>query len=129
MTWIARNLSQTPFARRSTLYRWREYAGSVEEPRAWIAREAEADAGLAGLIERFMRSGSSQSVEDRVSTTFFYFEKIDFTDFFDDPDLRARVARLDASALSEGQAKARATLIEHFEKWADETGKAKAPRD
>ncbi|GHD04672.1 hypothetical protein GCM10019060_41380 [Novosphingobium pokkalii] len=76
-----------------------------------------------------MRSGSSQSVEDRVSTTFFYFEKIDFTDFFDDPDLRARVARLDASALSEGQAKARATLIEHFEKWADETGKAKAPRD
>lgn len=65
----------------SLLYRWRDYAGSLDEPREWMAEAIRTDRGFASMASRMMSRGTSHSLGDRVSTPHNTFNKETIDDF------------------------------------------------
>lgn len=51
------------------LYRWRDYTGAFDEPRAWVTTATRTDAGFASLVTRLMRTVTSHTWGDHVSTS------------------------------------------------------------
>ncbi|MVA55292.1 KAP family P-loop NTPase fold protein [Agrobacterium vitis] len=51
----------------SLLYRWRDYAGSIEEPRKWAQDAISSDQRLLKLLAQLMTTGTSYRYGDRVS--------------------------------------------------------------
>jgi len=63
------------------LYRWRDYSGSLAEPREWIAKAIRTDEGFASMATRMMSQGTSHSGGDRVATSHNSFNKETIDDF------------------------------------------------
>jgi hypothetical protein len=63
------------------LYRWRDYSGSLAEPREWIAEAIRTDEGFASMATRMMSQGTSHSGGDRVATSHNSFNKETIDDF------------------------------------------------
>ena len=75
------------------LYRWRAYAGSLDEPRAWVMAAIQTDEGFANMATQMMSRGTRQTIGDRVSTPYNTFNREAIADFV---GLDAAKARCDA---------------------------------
>lgn len=63
------------------LYRWKDYSGSIEEPRQWVLSVIQSDEGFAMLASAMMSVGTSHTVGDRVSKVHNIFNRDTVTDF------------------------------------------------
>ncbi|SHJ70739.1 KAP family P-loop NTPase fold protein [Paraburkholderia terricola] len=98
------------------LYRWRDYVGSMDEPREWMARAIRTDEGFASMSTRMMSRGTSYSVGDRVSTPRNTFNRQTIDDFIGIDVAKARCDAIDTAEFPEHEEALR-TLHRSLEMW------------
>ncbi|MFS2180082.1 P-loop NTPase fold protein [Rhizobium pisi] len=94
----------------SLLYRWRDYAGGLDEPRAWVQKVIENDERFFNVIERLMTTGTSRTAGDLVSSRVDSFDKRLLDDLIGEEVARDRLSKLDAFPASDEQRRAIAAL-------------------
>jgi len=98
------------------LYRWRDYTGALDEPRAWVTAVTATDAGFACLATRLMNTVTSYGLDDYVSVSKKTFDK-DTIDHFIGVDVaRRRCEVIDPTEFPEHETALR-TLQSAFEEW------------
>ncbi|MGO7152734.1 KAP family P-loop NTPase fold protein [Rhizobium leguminosarum] len=90
----------------SLLYRWRDYAGGLDGPRAWVQEAIADDEGFLHVIERLMTTGTSHTVGDFVSSRVDSFDKRLLDDLIGEDVARDRLSKVDASRASDEQRRA-----------------------
>ncbi|MBX4894414.1 hypothetical protein [Rhizobium bangladeshense] len=94
----------------SLLYRWRDYAGGVDEPRTWVQKAIASDEGFLNLVERLMTTGTSHTAGELVSSRVDSFDRRLLDDLIGEEVARKLLARLDESGASDKQRRAIAAL-------------------
>lgn len=100
----------------SQLYRWRDYAGSLDEPREWMVEAIRTDEGFARMATRMMSRGRSHSWGDRVSTPHNTFNRNTIDDFIGIDVAKARCDAIDTAEFPEHEEALR-TLHRSLERW------------
>ena len=100
----------------SQLYRWRDYTGSIDEPREWMMKAIQTDQGFATVITRLMSRGTSHTYGDRVSTPHNSFNKETIDDFIGIDVAKARIDAINPGQFPEHE-EALQILQRHIEKW------------
>ena len=77
------------------LYWWRNYAGSLDEVREWMAQAIRTEEGFASMATRMMSRGTSHSSGDRVSTPHNTFNRSAIDDFIGIDVAKARCDAID----------------------------------
>lgn len=85
----------------SLLYRWRDYAGSLDEPREWIGEAIRTDEGFASMAARMMSRGTIHSLGDRVATPRYRFNRATIDDFIGIDVAKARCDAIDPAQFPE----------------------------
>jgi hypothetical protein len=98
------------------LYRWSDYAGSLDEPREWMVETIRTDEGFPSMATRMMSRGTSHSWGDRVSTPRNTFNRETIDDFIGINVAKARCDAIDPAEFSEDEEALR-TLQRSLEKW------------
>lgn len=100
----------------SHLYRWRDYAGSLDEPREWMVEAIRTDEGFATMATRMMSRGTRHSWGDRVSTPHNRFNRETIDDFIGIDVAKARCDAIDPADFPEHKEALR-TLHGSLEVW------------
>lgn len=100
----------------SQLYRWRDYAGSLDEPREWVKKAIRVDQGFAKLVTRMIVQGTTHASGDRVSLPYSSFNKKTVDDFIGIEVAIARCDTIDPVAFPEHEEALR-TLYRYLEGW------------
>lgn len=103
------------------LYRWKQYAGSIEEPRNWMLDAIRTDEGFANMATGMMSTGQSHSVGDRVSKVHNMFSRDAFEDFIGVEVAKARCDAIDPADFPEHELSLR-TLHNHLGAWLEKKG-------
>ena len=102
------------------LYRWRDYAGSLDQPRNWVTEAIQTDKGFAIIATRMMSVGTSHSAGDQVAKSHNMFHKENVEDFIGLDTAKARYATLDPASFPDHEEALR-TLHHHLEIWTGST--------
>lgn len=105
----------------SLLYRWRDYAKSIEEPRRWMAEAIKGDEDFAKIVSAMMSTGKSHSVRDRVSKVHKMFSREAVEDFIGLGEAQARCDAIDPARFPEHEESLR-TLKRHLDAWRENEG-------
>lgn len=105
----------------SLLYRWRDYAKSIEEPRRWMAEAIKGDEDFAKIVSAMMSTGRSHSVRDRVSKVHKMFSREAVEDFIGLDEAQARCDAIDPARFPEHEESLR-TLKRHLDAWRENEG-------
>lgn len=98
------------------LYTWRDYAGTFDEPRAWVAAATNMDAGFACLATRLMKTIRSHAMGDHVSVSEHTFDRDTLDDFIGIDIARGRCEAIDPALFPEHEVALRA-LQSVFQEW------------
>lgn len=98
------------------LYRWRDYAGTFDEPCAWVAVVTSNDAGFTSLVMRLMKTITSYTSGDHVSVSQNTFDRDTIDDFIGLNVARRRCEAIGPVELPE-QEVAMQALRSAFEEW------------
>jgi len=101
----------------SLLYRWRDFTGTLNEPRKWVQRVSKNDRNFATLIAGFMGVGRSQTWGDRVGRTHETFQRETIEDLFGINRVDERVRNFDTSELPSNEVHALEVLRKHLDVW------------
>lgn len=101
----------------SQLYRWRDYAGSLDEPREWVRKAIRADQGFANMVTRMIVKVTTHTVGDRISMTQTSFSKDTVDGFIGIDVAKARCDAINPAEFPPVQTEALLTLYRHLEKW------------
>ncbi|KDR40788.1 KAP family P-loop NTPase fold protein [Caballeronia glathei] len=85
----------------SQLYRWREYAGSLDEAREWMVKAIRTDEGFASMATRMMNRGTRHSEGDRISAPHYTFDRKTIDDFIGIDVAKARCDAIDPTEFPE----------------------------
>ncbi|GLS20703.1 hypothetical protein GCM10007874_37200 [Labrys miyagiensis] len=102
----------------SLLYRWRDYAGSMNEPQAWVEDAIRTDEAFVKVMTRLMSRGASQSLGDRVATPHYTFDRKIIEDFIGIDRAKTRCAEIDPAAFSQDKITLQ-TLQRQLGKWLE----------
>jgi hypothetical protein len=100
----------------SLLYRWRDYSGSLDEPREWLVKAIQTDQGFASIASCMMSRGTVHSFGDRVSTPHFSFNRESIDDFIGLAVAKAKCDAINFAEFPEHEEALR-TLHKFLEKW------------
>ncbi|WP_322080575.1 KAP family P-loop NTPase fold protein [Paraburkholderia bannensis] len=100
----------------SQLYRWRDYAGSLDEPREWVKKVIRADQGFANMVTRMISRGTTHTLGDRVSMPRNSFNKDTVDDFIGIDVAKAKCDAIDPAEFPEHEEALR-TLHRYLERW------------
>lgn len=100
------------------LFRWRDYTGSADAPKAWVVEAIKTDPGFAAMVTKLMSTGTSQSINDRVASRFDTFDRSTVETFLGLSEARLRLANIERSRLSPEQAQALDVLRRHLDQWS-----------
>ncbi len=100
----------------SLLYRWKEYAGSIDEARDWILGAIRSDSDFAIMATSMMSTGTSHSLGDRVSKVRYIFSKEAIEGFIGIDEAKARCDAINPSDFAEHELSLR-TLHNHLDIW------------
>lgn len=100
----------------SHLYRWRDYAGSLDEPREWVRKATRDDQGFANMVTRMIVQGTTHTLGDRISMTYNGFNKETVENFIGIDLAKARCDAINPAEFPEHEEALR-TLYRHLEKW------------
>jgi predicted KAP-like P-loop ATPase len=98
------------------LYRWRDYAGTFDEPRTWVREVTSTDAGFANLAMRLMKTITSHTWGDQVSVSQNTFDRDTIEDFIGIDVARDRCGAINPTEFP-GHEVALRTLQGAFEEW------------
>lgn len=98
------------------LYTWRDYAGTFDEPRAWVTAVTSTDAGFASLATRLMKTITSHTSGDHVSVSQHTFDRDTIDGFIEIDIARERCEVIDPTEFPEHEVALR-TLQSAFEEW------------
>lgn len=98
------------------LYRWRDYSGSLDEPREWIVETIQTDEGFASMATCMMSRGTSHSWGDRVAMSHNSFNKETIGDFIGIDVAQTRCGAINPAKFPE-HAEALRTLKHSLELW------------
>lgn len=112
----------------STLYRWRDFAGGFDEPRAWVQGRTKSSKDLVDILAKFVSIGRAQSVGDRVAARTESFERRYIEDFFDLEELERRLSTLAVRRLTDDTSRLMGILAQQLEQWR-RAGSAQTPSD
>ncbi|MBO9101779.1 MULTISPECIES: KAP family P-loop NTPase fold protein [unclassified Rhizobium] len=92
------------------LYRWKEYSGSIDEPKEWVDNAVKSDAHFVDFIAQLMSTGSSHTMGDLVSSRvdIISWEAVD--DFIGSEAAAKRMKQIQVGGLEAKQARAMAAL-------------------
>lgn len=98
------------------LYRWKDLAGSLDEPREWVLGAIRTDEGFAIMSTRMMSRGTTHSWGDRVSKVLISFNRETVDELI---GIQLAKARCDAISPSDfpDHREALQKLHESLEKW------------
>ena len=102
----------------SYLFRWKNFSGSNDAPKAWVAQFNDDPSKRVALLSRFLSVGSSQAWGDRVSVKTESYSKGSLTPFFDLDELTVWIAKLDRLGLPVEDARIMSILERHLEAWS-----------
>ncbi|WP_334035657.1 P-loop NTPase fold protein [Burkholderia orbicola] len=100
----------------SYLYRWRDYAGSLDEPREWMVEAVRTDEGFARMATRMMNRGTVHAWGDRVSAPHNTFNKQTIDDFVGIDVAKVRSDAIDPAEFPEHEEALR-TLRRSVDMW------------
>ena len=100
----------------SLLYRWRDYSGSLAQPKAWVEQAVKTDADFVTLVTKMMSRGRSQGWGDRVSTPHHTFNRSTIEDFLGLEEAQARCRSINAAQFPSSK-DALETLEAHLDSW------------
>ncbi|RQZ96523.1 KAP family P-loop NTPase fold protein [Burkholderia cepacia] len=100
----------------SQLYRWRDYAGSLDEPQEWMKKAIRTDQGFANMATRMISRGTTHTFGDRVSMPHNSFNKETVDDFIGIDVAKARCDSINPADFPEHEEALR-TLLISLEKW------------
>ena len=100
----------------SQLYRWRDYTGSMDEPREWMMKAIQTDQGFATVVTHMMSRGTSHTYGDRISTSHNSFNKETIDDFIGIEVAKARIDKINPDQFPEHEEALR-MLLGYLEKW------------
>ncbi|WIX31550.1 P-loop NTPase fold protein [Salinicola sp. JS01] len=100
----------------SLLYHWKQYSGSLQEPREWVSQEIQSDQAFASLTTRMMSRGMSHSSGDRVGTPRNTFSREVVDNFIGIDVAKTRCDMIDPSDYPEHEEALR-TLHRYVELW------------
>lgn len=100
----------------SLLYRWKNYAGSFDEPREWMVEAIRTDEGFARMATRMMSRGRTHSGNDRVSTPHRSFNRETIDNFIGIDVAKTRCDAINFAEFPE-HAEALQTLHRYLEIW------------
>lgn len=100
----------------SQLYRWRDYAGSLDEPQEWVKKAIRTDQGFANMATRMISRGTTHTFGDRVSMPHNSFNKETVDDFIGIDVAKARCDSINPADFPEHEEALR-TLLISLEKW------------
>lgn len=103
------------------LYRWKDYSGSIEEPRHWVLSVIQSDEGFAMIASAMMSTGTSHTVGDRVPKVHNIFNRVAVTDFIGQELAKSRYDAIDLTKYPQ-HAVALRSLGAHLEAWAKKEG-------
>lgn len=98
------------------LYRWRYYAGSLDEPREWVKKATRTDQGFANMATRMISRGTTHTLGDRISVPHNSFNKETVDDFIGIDVAKARGDAIDPAEFPEHEEALR-TLHRYAETW------------
>jgi hypothetical protein len=101
------------------LYRWRDYACSSDEPKAWLANVLASDQGFAVIVSRMMSQGTTHASGDRVSVVQYHFNRDTVEEFVGIEAAKARLDSMDSDRYGE-HAEALRTLKKYVAHWQGE---------
>ncbi|GAA6163998.1 hypothetical protein NBRC116590_17020 [Pelagimonas sp. KU-00592-HH] len=102
------------------LYRWRDYADSLDEPKAWVEEVAADDRNFCLFIKNTMLVGQSQTVGDRVGRRTESFEKSIISDFYGVKAAHRRLVELDNTATAQEYSHELGILRFYIDAWMRE---------
>lgn len=102
------------------LYRWRDYTGSIDEPRQWVEKSIDSDPGFASFITGMMSSGTIISWGDRASPLSYTFHRESIEDFIGIEAAWTRLDTIDRTSLPADQIHALDVLRKCLEGWRQE---------
>jgi hypothetical protein len=100
----------------SQLYRWRDYAGTLDEPGHWVAEAIRTDMGFASMATRLMSRVTSHTAGDHVSVSHNRFNRETIDDFIGVDVARARCNAIEPADFPEHEEALR-TLRSTLEEW------------
>lgn len=100
----------------SQLYTWKDYAGTLDEPHAWVTEVASSDTGLARLATRLMKTKIRHTLGDHVSVPHNTFDRGTINDFIGIDVARARCESINPAEYPDDEVALR-TLQSEIEKW------------
>ncbi len=103
----------------SLLYRWRDYTGSLDAPRGWLAKVITDDAAFATVVESLMSRGTSRGWGDRVAARHDTFQRDTIEDMIGVDEAARRLTEIDLTAFEGGRLEALETLIQHLRRWSE----------
>lgn len=104
----------------SLLYRWRDYSGSLDEPRSWVQNAIQRDEDFADLIVQLMTVGTSHSMGDRVSSRTYGINPKIIEDFIGTDEALRRVTRFALASPTHEQERAMSVLRETLQNSGDD---------
>lgn len=102
----------------SLLYRWRDYTGSLEEPRNWVTTAIRTNEGFASITAKMMSQVRSFSSGDRVAASHNKFNSQTIDDFIGIREAKIRCERIDPSDFPAHEDALR-TLHRSVDMWLD----------
>jgi len=100
----------------SLLYRWKNYAGSFDEPREWMEEAIRTNEGFARMATHMMSRGRTHSGNDRVSTPHRSFNRETIDNFIGIDVAKTRCDAINFAEFPE-HAEALQTLHRYLEIW------------
>lgn len=100
----------------SIIYRWRDYGGGMDEPRAWLDWAIETDERFVAIVEEMMSRGTSHSSGDRVSRPYLTFDRSTVEDFIGIERAKSRLDAIDP-AIHLAHEEALRRLSSHLDLW------------
>lgn len=95
----------------SLLYRWRDYSGSIEEPREWVSKIISTKEGFASICTRIMSRGVSYSSGDLVSKSYNSFDKKTVIEFIGVSEVEAILSNITPDDFPEHKESLRALAL------------------
>ncbi|WP_426075050.1 KAP family P-loop NTPase fold protein [Janthinobacterium sp. DSP2-3-3] len=100
----------------SMLYRWKDYSGSLDEARNWVAGVILTDEGFAKISSRLMGKATMHTTGDSVSSSKNLFERKTIEDFIGISAAKARCDLIDPKKYPEHE-EALTTLRDFLKSW------------
>lgn len=100
----------------SLLYRWKDFSGSMDEPREWMSQAIRNDEAFASITTRMMSQGTSHSWGDRVATPYNRFNRETVDEFIGIDVAKAKCDTIDPTEYPEHELALR-TLHNSLEVW------------